>query len=123
MKRIFPDYDGPYNMGRSIYKHTDCGPWVAFVASEYVYDPHLDRETYREVYYEEAPKTWLELGPIRAIKVGSIVEGSDAEIGPHYVTVLSPDTLNKRFHEAVRQVNAEACEAWHEANDEEGEED
>lgn len=119
MKRIFSNYEGPRDMGRSIYKDVDCGPWIAFVTWEFVYDEQKNRECYREVYYEDALETWFEMGAVKSIKVGSIVEGSDVEIGPYEVDVRPVDTLMERFWSAVECVNTEACDEWEIANSEE----
>ena len=92
--------------GRAVYKYTDCGPWVAAVL------PNGN-----EVYYADLNGLKLKMSTrVVAVKVGSIVEGSDACIGPYRVT----DPAD--FEATLQQVSAEANEAWHEANDEANEE-
>lgn len=93
-----------YRLGRTIYKYTDCGPWIKAI-----------RWNGQEVYYEseEANK----IGPdyrIMAIEVGSIVEGWDCDgVGP--ITVTSPKLLSQ----AIEEVNEAACAIWKEVNENE----
>ncbi len=90
--------------GRSIYKYTDCGPWLVAVLWNG-----------REVYYEDAEAQ--KIGPdhrIMAIKVGSIVEGWDADgVGP--IEVTDP----KKLMDAVEEINEACCAIWKEVNEEE----
>lgn len=90
--------------GRSIYKYTDCGPWIKAV-----------RWNGQEVYYED--KEAQEIGPdhrIQAMLVGSIVEGWDGDgVGP--IEVTDP----KLLFQAIEEVN-EACGLiWKEVNENE----
>jgi hypothetical protein len=93
-----------YQFGRSIYKYTDCGPWIRAT----LWDG-------QKIYYEdeEAEK----IGPnhrIMAIEVGSIVEGWDGDgVGP--IEVTSP----KLLFDAVEEVNEACCAIWKEVNEEE----
>lgn len=85
-----------YRFGRCLYKYTDCGPWVVAVL--------LDGT---EVYYESAEGNALSMDTVvDHVRVGSIVEGSDVEIGPYEVT--DP----KDFYKVVEQVNDEASFYW-----------
>ena len=51
------------------------------------------------------------------IEIGSIVEGSDVEVGPH--ELWYPFTLAD-YNKMLDVINFAACEAWKEANEDEG---
>jgi hypothetical protein len=68
----------------------------------------------RAIYKGTACGAWVRLEP-HAVAVGSIVEGSDAEVGP--VRLVYPFTAAD-FWAALDEINAEACALWHEANEE-----
>lgn len=93
-----------WQFGRSIYKYTDCGPWIKAI----LWDG-------REVYYEDEEAT--KIGPdhrIQAIVVGSIVEGWDGDgVGP--IEVTNP----KNLMEAINEINDAACSIWKEVNENE----
>jgi len=98
----------PGAFGRSIYKYTDCGPWVSFL----VPGAWLGRVYYTErAAYGWGPRLWG--ARCTGISVGSIVEGSDAEVGP--VRLYFPFT-NEQLWDAVQEINDEACAFWDEAN-------
>jgi len=77
---------------RNTYKYTDCGAWCATA--------HDDQSE------------------VIGVKVGSIVEGSDAETQVH--TLKFPFKL-KDFLEALSNVETEASILWNEANAEQEE--
>lgn len=82
--------------GRCIYKYTDCGPWVVAVL------PNGE-----EIYYESKEAYELPIDTeVEALKVGSIVEGSEYYVGPF--DVIDP----KDFWQTVEAVNDEASAAW-----------
>jgi hypothetical protein len=108
---LLKDYEAetPFHFGRSLYKYTECGPWTSFLLFQN-----------KDLYYEDedARKDPKDL-PCIGVKIGSIVEGSDYEVPPRVLLFpFTDDALNA----AVRGVNEEACEAWEEANCEDGEE-
>lgn len=88
--------DTPYNFGRSLYKFTDCGPWVIYQLKDG-----------SEVYYEDN----LNFNPEEciAIKIGSIVEGSEVEIEP---ICLSFPFTEEDFHHVIKSINEEASYYW-----------
>ena len=94
--------DTPFHLGRSLYKYTDCGPWTVFVCNS-------------DVYYEDTgadcpPQTFENLfGTCTAIRIGSIVEGSDVEVGPE--TLIFPFTADD-LDDVVQGVNDEAVFYW-----------
>ena len=95
-----------YSLGRSLYKYTECGPWLSVLLHD---------------------GTWKHTGDlldvknddVRGLLVGSIVEGSDAEVkGDLIDLLLYEDTAEcvRDFLEQVEKVNAEASALWEEAN-------
>jgi hypothetical protein len=113
-------YVSMWYMGRSIYKHVPCGPWISYVFSNgetLHYEDALARapveckwpivQWVKQLIKGVRPKQCI------AIKVGSIVEGSDAEVGPMSLTL--PLDMND-FWLVVAEVNGEASLLWEEAN-------
>ncbi len=100
----------PWRFGRSLYKYTACGPWVVFRMPEGT----------KDVYYEddlasqsEADQAWW--ARCTGVAVGSIVEGSDVEVGP---TDLAFPFTAAEWDKAVEGINDEADFYWHRDNDE-----
>lgn len=101
--------ESPYRLGRELYKSTACGPWISFELPD------------RSIHYgDPAARTsspdWAE--QCTGVKIGSIVEGSDAEIGPY--TLSFPFSM-AQFDATVNEVNDQASEEWDSANEDEGE--
>jgi hypothetical protein len=69
----------------------------------------------RAIYKGTPCGAWLKVTRCDAVEIGSIVEGSDAEVGP--VRIDYPFT-RAQFWDAVKGVNDEACQLWQEAHDE-----
>lgn len=94
----------PAGFGRGLYKGVSCGPWISFV----VRTPLAPRT----VYYEsvEASK---EIKDCVAVRVGSIVEGSEVGVAP--VTLTFPFRRSE-FYRVVSAINAKAKRLWAEAN-------
>ena len=90
----------------SIYKYTECGPWLSV---------RLHDGTVRHCDQLQG----IENGSVRALLVGSIVEGSDAEVTADWIDLLieDPDEAVLKFNAAVEWVNDEACALWEEANE------
>ena len=94
---------------RSIYKYTECGPWL----SVRTWDG-------RWFHCNELHK--VDKNEVRYLLVGSIVEGSDAEVTADPIDLVeceSPEDAVMRFNRTVEWVNDEACALWDEANKEE----
>lgn len=118
------------SMSRRIYKSTDCGAWLAFVTRP------------RAVLRFPWPKRWhswpqpivrviealhlltfldrllfvwrKELGRrVVGVALGSIVEGSDIDIGPY--ELFFPFTM-EQFHNALSEIEANAESEWRYAN-------
>ena len=107
----------PYQLGRSLYKATDCGPWITFVCEG---SPNLDAPPGPvHVYYEDRaadlPADQFERfhGRCTAVMVGSIVEGSDVEVGPE---ILSFPFTSDQFDQEVQAINDEAVFCWNRDN-------
>jgi hypothetical protein len=87
-------------LGRAVYEGTECGPWMVAILPDGT-----------EVYYEdEEARAILPETQLKAIKVGSIVEGSGAEAAPRVCE--DPAKLS----EIIEEVNADASALWDEAN-------
>ena len=94
---------------RSIYKYTECGPWLSVRT--------WDNRTFHCDKLHEVDKN-----EVRYLLVGSIVEGSDAEVCADWIDLVeceSPEDAVERFNRTVEWVNDEACALWEEANAEE----
>jgi len=98
-------FDTWHELYRDIYKWTPCGPWLAV---------------------ETADGAWIDCddlddaGDIEVVgfRVGTIVEGSNAEINADWVyfeDCESPADALANFHQAVEWVDAEAKESFWEA--------
>lgn len=95
--------DCPYRFGRTLYKHTDCGPATCFILA----DGDL-------VYYKDHKAFDNSITDlITGIRISSIVEGSDVEVGP--VTLMFPFT-EKDLDKTVRAINDEAVFYWNRDN-------
>ena len=95
-------YGGSFwSFGRALNKQTDCGPWSRLVLTED-----------RSLYYEDKgadDQSNLTDPDIVGIEIGSIVEGSDVEVGPIFLRFpFTEDALD----DALKSVNDEACFYW-----------
>ncbi len=99
------DAESPYEYGRDLYKATACGPWVSYTSQG-------DERGY--IYYEDplarrpkAKQDWW--ASCTGIAIGSIVEGSDVEVGPtRLVFPFTEDELER----VVADIDAEAGFYW-----------
>jgi nitrogen regulatory protein PII-like uncharacterized protein len=101
---------GVTGLYRSIYKYVACGPWLAVRLHD---GTELTCSELRDVKNED----------VRALEVGSIVEGIDACVEGEELDLLKfedPAEARKAFWEIVDRVNREACDLWEEANGEGG---
>jgi hypothetical protein len=91
---------------RSIYKYNACGPWLSV-------------QTWDGRWFHCQDLHKVDKNEVRYLLVGSIVEGSDAEVTAapiDLVTCESPEDAVLRFNRTVEWVNDEACALWDEAN-------
>lgn len=98
-------------LDRSLYKYTECGA-------------HLSVQLHDGTWRHSGNLTGIENDNVRQLLIGSIVEGSDAEVCADPIDLIEfddPEEAVKVFNATVDWVNDEACSLWHEANDEEGE--
>lgn len=106
------DANNVQDLYRTIYKYTDCGPWLSV---------QLHDGTWKHSHELRG----IDNGNVRALLVGSIVEGSDAEVLGRVIDLIAfddedgPQKAAEAFDHEVEEVNAEACALWHEANDDE----
>jgi len=91
---------------RALYKNTACGPWTRLLLTEG-----------RTYYYEDKgmddPSLLIDEN-ILGIDIGSIVEGSDVEVGP--IALHFPFT-SMQLDEAVKEINDEADFYWKRDNE------
>ena len=100
-------------LDRSLYKYTECGA-------------HLSVQLHDGTWRHSGNLFGIENGNVRQLLVGSIVEGSDAEVSADPIDLIDyedPEEAVKVFNATVDWVNDEACALWTEANDEEGDEE
>jgi hypothetical protein len=100
--------DNFWRFGRTLYKYTDCGPWTRLVLTE-------DRSIYYGAKGADDPSLLLD-DDIIGIEIGSIVEGSEVEIGP--ILLRFPFTSNK-LYAMVKEINDEASFYWKRDNEDE----
>jgi len=96
--------DNLYQFGRSLYKAIECGPWTTAVLRDG-----------SEVYYEDTPPVGFDPLNVTALMIGSIVEGSDVEVGPIALTFPFSE---EEFNDAVESINDEAKFHWYRDNSE-----
>jgi hypothetical protein len=105
--QLCAEYGGTlHSFGRSIYKGVDCGPWTRLVVTENRYCHYEDEGA-------NLPENLIDRD-IRGVEFGSIVEGSDVEIGP--VFLKFPFTSEKMW-KVLAEIDDEAKFYWHRDND------
>jgi hypothetical protein len=98
---------------RSVYKYTECGPWLSV-------------RTWDDRTFHCGDLHKVDKDEVRYLRVGSIVEGSDAEVRADWIDLVeceSPEAAVALFNRTVEWVNDEACALWEEANAEDNEEE
>lgn len=99
--------------GRSIYRNTECGAWLSV---------KLHDGTWRHT----GDLSGIDNGNVAALLVGSIVEGSDAEVRADVIELINyldegdEQRLVDEFNRTIDWVDDEACRLWDEANEENG---
>ena len=99
-------------LDRSLYKYTECGA-------------HLSVQLHDGTWRHSGNLLGIENGNVRQLLVGSIVEGSDAEVCADPIDLIDyedPEEAVKVFNTTVDWVNDEACALWSEANEEDQDE-
>jgi hypothetical protein len=94
---------------RSIYKYNACGPWLSV-------------QTWDGRWFHCQDLHKVDKRDVRYLLVGSIVEGSDADVTADPIDLVeceSPEHAVELFNKTVEWVNDEACALWEEANAEE----
>ena len=130
IRSIQDDAEDLYDLGRSIYEDISCGPWISAVLHKSNWDTEdpggsfasdVPSEEDRTIYYEHRDAEYVgqltahDVTPeveIESFKIGSMVEGSDAEIGPY--TANTPE----EFWEMVKVIDQDVSALWEEANEE-----
>ena len=99
-------------LDRSLYKYTECGA-------------HLSVQLHDGTWRHSGNLLGIENGNVRQLLVGSIVEGSDADVCADPIDLIDyedPEEAVKVFNKTVDWVNDAACALWDEANEEGDEE-
>ena len=91
-----------YQFGRSLYKYTACGPWCRLIM-----------EDDSDIYYESDKANTKDINAV-ALEIGSIVEGSDVEIGPYRLDFPFDD---ETMWDVVEEINNEADFYWKRDNE------
>lgn len=104
------DEDTLYYLGRCLYKYTDCGPWTYFLLNAESQDHEAG------IYYESeeanvSAKSMID--KVIGIRIGSIVEGSDACVDAE--DLMFPFT-EKEFEDLIDGINNEASYLWERDN-------
>lgn len=114
LKAILDDWgvENVQQLDRTIYKRTECGA-------------HLSVQLHDGTWRHSGDLDGIDNGNVQALLLGSIVEGSDAEVNAKPISLLDyieeegdEKRLIADFDKAIDWVNDEACSLWHEANDE-----
>ena len=98
------------SLGEAVYDSTACGAWLSV---------QLHDGTWRHT----GDLGGISNGNVRALLLGSIVEGSDAEVYGRdldllvYVEGDDQTTALTAFNDALQEVDDEACRLWDEANE------
>ena len=107
----FGAIETPHYAGRCLYKYVDCGPWTVFLV--HGIEATDDRPWVPDGVYYEDKEAGDYIYHCYGIKVGSIVEGSDVEVGPF--EMVFPFSMEK-FWKAVDEINEEAKFYWERDN-------
>jgi hypothetical protein len=117
LQSILDEYDAEnvHGLYWTIYEHTDCGPWLSVQLTDGTWKHCDDLEGVAN-------------DAVQALRVGSIVEGSDAEVTGDVIDLAQYTGENAGsaaadFAAQVERVNAEACSLWDEANTEDDEDE
>ena len=98
-------------LNRRIYGAYSCGPWLAV---------RLHNGTWK---HGRTELETVKLEDVAALKVGSIVEGSDAEVEGDVMELVSfeqPEDLVERFDQQLEGVNRQARSIWYDLHPDEG---
>ena len=117
LKAILDDWgvENVQQLDRNIYKRTECGA-------------HLSVQLHDGAWRHSGDLDGIDNGNVQALLLGSIVEGSDAEVNAEPISLLDymdegdEKRLIDDLDKTISWVNDEACRLWDEAN-EEGEEE
>lgn len=113
LKAILDDWgvENVHQLALAIYKSTECGA-------------HLSVQLHDGTWRHSGNLDGIDNGNVQALLLGSIVEGSDAEVNANTISLLNymdegdDQRLIADFDKILDWVNDEACSLCHEANDE-----
>lgn len=112
LRAVFDLYgvDTVARLARAIYKTTDCGAWLSVKRHDgkWIHSGDLDA---------------VFAGDVRLLRVGSTVEGSDAEFAGCPIDLLTDDDVVSRIQEDLEWIDEEVECAWRKANSEDEEDE
>ena len=105
-------YVYPYTLTRRMYKRTECGAW-AQMSCDSTLNHWMEAELSIDDNWEAVPEK-VQLSDVRGLRIGTIVEGSDAEFMAYEGDVywLNPDVVE----DGIQRIEGEVIVAWEEAN-------
>ena len=117
LKAILDDWgvENVKQLDRTIYKRTECGA-------------HLSVQLHDGTWRHSGNLDGIDNGNVQALLLGSIVEGSDADVTADPISLLNymdegdEKRLIADFDKTIDWVNDEACRIWEEENKEGDEE-
>ena len=92
---------------RTLYRYTNCGAWLSV-------------QTHDGVWHHCNDLDDISNDSVRALQIGSIVEGSDAEVNADPIDLMEfddPAEAVTAFNATLTWVDDEACGLWEEANE------
>jgi len=133
LAEAFPDAKGLGDLYRQTYKYTPCGPWLS---AQIQYIKVIEPDDFDDYPHEQMVTEWVHsdglyrLGTwadmnangvlVKALMVGSIVEGCDHGTGEYELEVKhldeEPNEFAERFYKTVDEVNAEADSIWNDTH-------
>lgn len=116
LQAILDDHDAEdvKDLYRNIYKYTACGPWLSVQTHDGVWHHYSDLEG-------------IENGNVRALQVGSIIEGSDDVVEGDIMDLMDytgdkhPEDAAADFDIQVKLVDEEAGAIFDDLNEDEDE--
>jgi len=106
LNAILGDCINAEQLDRDIYWYTECGAFIAV-------------RLHNGKFITPNELSGVMNGDVSGILIGSIVEGSDAEVSADWINLIdyeTPESAVDAFNDALEWVNAEACALWNESN-------
>lgn len=107
-------YVYPYGLARTMYRRTECGAW-AQMSCDSTLEHWMEAELSLELKIgDKTVPEKVKLSDVRGLRIGTIVEGHDAEFLAYDGSVywLNPDEVE----DGIQRIEGQAIVAWEEAN-------